>query len=1102
MEIILQDFKDLFKILMYAFGPFFSMRMLMLFLPMFLISVSLALLWHLKARNKPFLGMLLIIMSTTFVNYFYWVFLLNMGRVECREVVGAGLCFFLFIGYLFFSLFICGIVLSVFPAIKWNKSVRNAEKHFHSIWLLISLVFFISVSLPQKSYGWGFLTHVILNKKAYEQATFIEAELDKILFQNAGMYPDMISSWVVNPFNIDPNKHRYDYGHLLIDKDSLKPLDVDLDYQSSGIPLFGIKMIKAYILKGYDNPYGLPKRFLLDTNTGLNPNKNMAFGWVAHQIGDKHAHGPDGFSNSVNVYPSLPSFLKKYLSHGVNEAAVDAIMLLDYASELQNIKLKINPALMHEASILYYNQIGKIGLDPMNKKDHIFKCNFVRDDLHLAFVIGYIVDMSIAAIYQLIPGLRSYYETAPNDYRTTWFNPAVTEVKSLLADPGSFLNQDIDFSTDGLNIPPDPPLMAKQFASNPQQQAPSFDVYRAFIASVGEEAEKLGAFTIDVRVISEDPNVAGSKTYEISGEVTNQEAFNTALNNVIQEWLSYPSDVEDPIKLSQKIFAKFTYAALTKQGFTFQQILRYSEDVFPPTVKILSPEDKDIVNGILKITGTAADDQYVHNFKSYKVEVGQGETPTTWTQIGSGTQEVTENGLATWDTRSLSGLYTIKLTADDTMENSSETKILLYIGDPIFISSFGKKGEKQGEFKEPKGIFVDAQENIYVADTENNRVQKFDKNFNVLLKIGGEEKKEKHFLKEPEGVYGDTQGSIYVADTHNHQIKKFDPQGNLILSIGTKSKGEHEEQEEGKNTGEFNQPVGVAVSQDGKIYVTDSHNDRVQVFDASGNFLFAFGSHGKKEGEFNKPHGISLDSDLNIYVADTENNRIQGFSKEGHFLFSYGGEKEENGKDENEEKNKEKEILNKPDGVFVDGSKNILIADTKNDRVVKLNKYKNVVFRFSNNFKEPSAVFVFGGKLYVCDTKNNIIKIYAIKYNSTLTETLTPQKPDDKKNMSNPDEPLASKILSYPSPVRGDTIHFAYPLTNKGKQRAKDGGLLITIEVFSLSGKKISEFSCDAADESCNWQQNLANGVYIYRITLNDVTGEKESKVGKIVVVK
>ncbi len=89
-------------------------------------------------------------------------------------------------------------------------------------------------------------------------------------------------------------------------------------------------------------------------------------------------------------------------------------------------------------------------------------------------------------------------------------------------------------------------------------------------------------------------------------------------------------------------------------------------------------------------------------------------------------------------------------------------------------------------------------------------------------------------------------------------------------------------------------PVGIAVNDEGMVYVADSSNNgselnnRIQVFDLEGMFLREWGEYGEEEGEFDGPDGISIDGEGKVYVADTANHRIQVFDPEGRFLRKWG----------------------------------------------------------------------------------------------------------------------------------------------------------------------------------------------------------------------
>ena len=93
---------------------------------------------------------------------------------------------------------------------------------------------------------------------------------------------------------------------------------------------------------------------------------------------------------------------------------------------------------------------------------------------------------------------------------------------------------------------------------------------------------------------------------------------------------------------------------------------------------------------------------------------------------------------------------------------------------------------------------------------------------------------------------------------------------------------------QGSGDGQFNQPFTVAVNASGYIYVADSGNYRIQVFDSNGVFMKKWGSYGGGNGQFDFPEGIAIDSVGQVYVVDANNNRIQVFSADGVFVSKFG----------------------------------------------------------------------------------------------------------------------------------------------------------------------------------------------------------------------
>ncbi|MBI5207545.1 MAG: 6-bladed beta-propeller [Candidatus Firestonebacteria bacterium] len=192
--------------------------------------------------------------------------------------------------------------------------------------------------------------------------------------------------------------------------------------------------------------------------------------------------------------------------------------------------------------------------------------------------------------------------------------------------------------------------------------------------------------------------------------------------------------------------------------------------------------------------------------------------------------------------------------------------ICIYDSDGKFLIKFGGTGDGEGKFNMPFDLTIDSNNNLYVVDSQNNRVQVINGKFKN--QIGHTGSKDEEFLLPTAITLSKNEKMIYILDTNNCRVQIFDTRGNFVRKFGRP----------GSQKGEFNHPEGIAVDAEGRIYVSDTLNNRIQIFDPEGNFLCMFGNFGSGEGEFNSPGKSYIDMIGRFYVIDRKNNRIQGFN--------------------------------------------------------------------------------------------------------------------------------------------------------------------------------------------------------------------------------
>ncbi|QHT67189.1 T9SS type A sorting domain-containing protein [Rhodocytophaga rosea] len=285
------------------------------------------------------------------------------------------------------------------------------------------------------------------------------------------------------------------------------------------------------------------------------------------------------------------------------------------------------------------------------------------------------------------------------------------------------------------------------------------------------------------------------------------------------------------------------------------------------------------------------------------------------------------------------------------------------------LLKFGDFGTANGKFILPMGIAIDKNDNIYVVDHQNHRIQKFNSSGKFLSKFGSFGTGNGQF-NWPIDIDIDAQGNIYVADRDNHRIQKFNSNGQFISKFGSL----------GTADGQLISPYSIAVDGAGNMYIANryhGHNiaknptPRIDKFNSHGQFVLAFGSQGTADGQF-ITNDIALDTNGNVYIADGFNRCIKKFTSSGQFLFKFGSKGTGDGQ------------FIGIGGIAIDPAGNIYVSDREVINIQKFNSKGQLLLKFGK-FSYEEGQFLYpvhiavdaAGNLYVVD--DPYVKKFAIE---------------------------------------------------------------------------------------------------------------------------
>ncbi|MDE1842483.1 MAG: 6-bladed beta-propeller [Thaumarchaeota archaeon] len=246
--------------------------------------------------------------------------------------------------------------------------------------------------------------------------------------------------------------------------------------------------------------------------------------------------------------------------------------------------------------------------------------------------------------------------------------------------------------------------------------------------------------------------------------------------------------------------------------------------------------------------------------------------------------------------------------------NSGNSEIDKFNFKGNLLLSWGETGSSDGQFRNPSSIFVN-EKYAYVTDTGNSRILMFNKTGSFVYSWGSYGTGPNMF-KVPIAINSNHKNELFVGDLEQGIIQLFDNAGtykdHIVSSL---TYGES-----------FTGIKSIAFDSQDNLYAITT-DDRILKYSSIGEFVNFYGSSGNEEGRFNNPTAIAIDSKNNIFVADTDNHRIQKFDSDGNFLLSWGTEGTGQGQFE------------QPVGLAIDSSDNIYVIDKKNNNIQKFALY-------------------------------------------------------------------------------------------------------------------------------------------------------------------
>jgi len=470
------------------------------------------------------------------------------------------------------------------------------------------------------------------------------------------------------------------------------------------------------------------------------------------------------------------------------------------------------------------------------------------------------------------------------------------------------------------------------------------------------------------------------------------------------------------------------------------------------------------------------------NHRIRKVAAGSGIITTV---AGNGTAAFAgDDGAATLASLNSPSGVTVDSAGNLYISDSSNNRIRKVAAGSGIITTVAGNGSAafagddgpatSASLKNPYGVAVDSNGNLYIADVSNYRIRKVVADSGIITTVAGNGTAAfagdgfaatAASLKIPTGVIVDSDGNLFIADRANYRIRKVAAASGIISTVagyGAPTIGDN-----GAATdATLYYPRGAVVDSSGNLYIADQSNHRIRkvaagsgiITTVAGNGTAAFaGDNGAASAaSLNAPKGVALDSSGNLYIADQSNNRIRKVAADTGIITTVAGNGSAFFAGDNGAATAA--MLNGPRGVSVDGSGNLYIADNANHRIRKVAAVSGIITTVAgngttafagDNGAATSAGFVpegvavdSAGNLYIADSYNNRVRKVAVE-----TGIITTVAGNGSSGSSGDGGAATSASLSNPYAVAVDSSGNLYIAGSGSRVRkvAADSGIISTV---------------------------------------------------------